>query len=106
VDPHGDAYPMTQPLVDLRNLIRGLHDHKVEYLLFGAIAMVFYGYVRNSEDLHIVVSPELENLDRVAEWLISIDAVLKLNPKRAFGSRERWGMHKGSNDAIERLSEL
>ena len=91
---------MTEPLVDLRGLLRGLHDHEVEYVLFGALAMVFYGYVRNSEDLDIVVSPERENLDRVAEWLMSIDAVLKLNPDRRFGPRQRWGMHKGSNATV------
>jgi len=78
---------MTEPLVDLRGLLRGLHDHNVEYVLTGALAMVFYGYVRNSEDLDVVVAPDQENLDRVAEWLSSIDAVLKLNPQRRFGSR-------------------
>jgi len=48
----------------------------------------------------VAVKPDRENLDRVAEWLRSIDAVLKLNPRRAFGSRERWGMHKGSNATV------
>jgi hypothetical protein len=95
---------MTEPLVDLRGLLRGLHEHRVEYVLFGALAMVFYGYVRNSEDLDIVVAPDEENINRVAEWLISIDAVLKLNPKRRFGPRERWAMHKGSNATV--LSSL
>jgi hypothetical protein len=94
------AAAMTEPLVDARELIRGLHKYEVEYLLFGALAMLFYGYVRTTEDLDIVVSPERENLNRVAEWLMSIDAVLKLNPKRAFGPRERWGMHKGSNATV------
>ena len=91
---------MTEPLVELRGLLRGLQSHEVEYVIFGALAMVFYGYVRNSEDLDIVVSPDRGNLDRVAEWLISIDAVLKLNPQRQFGPRERWGMHKGANATV------
>jgi hypothetical protein len=56
--------------------------------------------VCTTEDFDIVVSPEGENLDRVAEWRISIDAMRKLNPKRPFGSRERWGMHKGSNATV------
>lgn len=87
-------------LVDLRGLIRGLHEHSVEYALIGAIAMVFYGYVRNTEDLDIVVNPDSENLDRVTEWLTSIDAVLKLNPSRPFGARERRGIQKGSNATV------
>jgi hypothetical protein len=96
----GDTAAMTEPLVDLRGLLRGLHEHEVDYVLFGAMGMLFYGYVRNTEDLDVLVNPQGENLDRVAEWLISIEATLKLNPARAFGSRERWGMHKGSNATV------
>lgn len=91
---------MNEPLVDLRGLLRGAGEHQVDFVLFGALAMVFYGFVRNTEDLDIVVAPDQENLDRVAEWLISIDAVLKLKPERRFGPRERWGMRKGSNATV------
>lgn len=96
----GQQTAMTEPLVDPRGLLHGLHEHGVDYVVFGAIAMVFYGYVRTTEDLDIVVDPDLENLDRVAEWLTSLDATLKLNPARRFGPRERWGLHKGSNATV------
>jgi hypothetical protein len=112
----GHATAVTVPIVDLRGLLRGLHEHNVDYVLFGAMGMLFYGYVRNTEDLDIAVNPQGENLDRVAEWLISVKAVLKLNPARPFGPRERWGLHKGSNatvltplgqiDVIQRLAGL
>jgi hypothetical protein len=95
-----EANPMTDPVVDARELLRGLHAYKVEYVLFGALAMIFYGYVRTTEDLDVAVNPDRENLDRVADWLISIDATLKLKPARRFGARERWGMHKGSNATV------
>jgi hypothetical protein len=95
---------VTEPFVDAQGLVRGLHEHRVDYVLFGALAMLFYGYVRTTEDLDIVVAPDQENLNRVAEWLMSIEAVLKLNPKRRFGPRERWAMHKGSNATV--LSSL
>jgi hypothetical protein len=62
--------------------------------------MTFYGYVRLTEDLDVIVDPDEENLDRVADWLISIKAVPKLNPKRPFGARERWAMKKGSNATV------
>lgn len=91
---------MTDLLVDVRDLLRGLHSHSVDYVLFGALAMLFYGYVRTTEDLDIAISPQPENLDRVTEWLKSIDAVLKLEPSRRFGARERWGMEKGSNATV------
>ena len=92
---------MTEPLVNLRELLRGLREHRVEYVVTGAGAMLFYGYVRNTEDLDIVVAPDEENLDRVAEWLTSLDAVLKLNPNRRLGPRERWGMAKGANLTVD-----
>jgi hypothetical protein len=34
--------------------------------------MLFYGFVRTTEDLDIAVAPDKENLNRVAEWLMSI----------------------------------
>ncbi len=91
---------MTDPLVDLRGLLHGLHEHRIEYLVFGAAAMLFYGYVRNTEDLDLAVAPNPENLDRVADWLTSMNAVLKLNPARGFASRERWRIQRGSNATV------
>jgi hypothetical protein len=76
---------MTEPLVDLRGLLHGLREYQVAYLLCGALAMVFYGFVRDTEDLDIDVAPDQENLNQVAEWLMSIEAVLKLNPRRRLG---------------------
>src|SRR5207245_2187370 len=90
--PRGGTRAMTVPLVDLRGLIRSLHTHRVNYLVAGAIAMVFYGYVRNTEDLDLVVDPDPENLDRVADWLASLGAMLRLNPMSQFGERERAGL--------------
>jgi hypothetical protein len=72
----------------------------VDYVVTGAVAMTFYGYVRLTEDLDVNVDPAEENLDRVAEWLISMKAVLKLNPRRTFVARERWAMKKGSNTTV------
>ncbi len=34
---------MTEPVVDARELLHGLHEHHVEYVLFGALAMIFTG---------------------------------------------------------------
>lgn len=62
--------------------------------------MLFYGFVRNTEDVGIVVSPGEANLRRVHDWLVSIDARLTLRPARAFGARERWQMFKGENATV------
>ena len=91
---------MTVPLVDLRGLIRGLHKYRVNYLVTGAMAMVFYGYVRNTEDLDLLVAQDPENLDLVADWLISMGASLRLNPMSQFGERERAGLHRGAHVSV------
>lgn len=91
---------MTEPLLDAQELLRGLDQHEVEYVVFGALALLFYGAVRTTEDLDVVVAPDQENLNRVAEWLISIDASLRLRPARKFGPRERWAMNRGSNATV------
>ena len=91
---------MIAPIVNLRGLLRGLHSHGVKYLVSGAMAMVFYGYVRNTEDLDLIVDPDPENLDRVADWLTSAGATLRLNPMSSFGDRERTGLHRGAKVSV------
>lgn len=91
---------MTAPIVNLRGLLRGLQSHEVKYLVSGAMAMVFYGYVRNTEDLDLIVDPDPQNLDRLADWLTSAGARLRLNPMSSFGERERAGMHRGAKVSV------
>lgn len=92
---------MTAPVVNLRKLLRGLRDHNVHYVVSGATAMVFYGYVRNTEDLDLIVDPDPENLDRLADWLTSVGATLRLNPMSRFGDRERVGLHRGAKVSVQ-----
>lgn len=91
---------MTVPLVNLRGLLRGLHDHDVRYVVSGAMAMVFYGYVRNTEDLDLIVDPDPQNLDRVGDWLTTTGATLRLNPMSKFGERERTGLRRGAKVSV------
>lgn len=91
---------MSEHLVDLRAILQGLQAHEVDYVLFGSTAMVFYGFVRNTEDVDIVVAADEANLRRVHDWLVSSDAHLKLNPNRRFGPRERLRMFKGANATV------
>jgi hypothetical protein len=91
---------VSAPLVDLKAILRGLHDHEVDYVLFGSTAMLFFGFVRNTQDVDVVIASDEANLRRVHDWLVSIDAHLKLKPQRRFGSRERWQMFKGANATV------
>lgn len=81
-------------------LLHSLQDHEVEHIVFGAVAVGFYGHVRGTADLDIVVRPTEENLWRVHDWLVSVDAHLALKPERRFGPRERWQMLKGSSATV------
>ncbi len=91
---------MMAPILNLRQLLRGLHTHEVNYLVSGAMAMVFYGYVRNTDDLDLIVDPDPENLDRLADWLTSAGAKLRLNPMSSFGERERAGLQRGAKVSV------
>jgi hypothetical protein len=98
---------MMAPMVNLRGLLRGLHGHDISYLVSGAMAMVFYGYVRNTEDLDLIVDPDPQNLERIADWLTAAGATLRLNPMRAFGERERTGLHRGAKvSVLTKLGQL
>lgn len=98
---------MTAEPVDLRGVLDSLHHHAVDFVLFGSTAMLFYGFVRATEDVDLVVNPEAQNIRRVHDWLVSIDAHLALNPARSFGPRERWAMLKGANATVtSRLGRL
>lgn len=93
---------MTIPEQELRvlDLLRSLDEFKVEHVVFGAVALGFYGIVRATADLDVIVRPTDENLHRVHDWLVDIDTRLRLNPARIFGPRERWGMLKGKNATV------
>jgi hypothetical protein len=93
---------VSRPQRELRliELLRSLNDHGVEHLVFGAVALGFYGHVRATADLDIIVRPGEDNLRRVHDWLVELDAHLLLKPARRFGSRERWEMFKGADASV------
>jgi hypothetical protein len=68
--------------------------------VFGAVALGFYGHVRATAGLDIIVRPAEDNLRRVHDWLVELDAHLLLKPARLFGSRERWEMLKGADASL------
>jgi hypothetical protein len=84
----------------LTERLHSLHRHRVEHLVFGAVALGFYAHVRATVALDLIVRPDEQNLRRVHDWLVELDAHLLLRRARRFGSRERWEMLKGSNAAV------
>ncbi len=60
---------MTPLLPDLREFLRLLNDHHVEYLLVGGYAVSYHGYVRSTADLDIWIAISPENAERMVELL-------------------------------------
>lgn len=54
---------------DFKELFRSLNAKGVEYLLIGGYAVIIHGYVRNTNDIDVVVSSDPENVSRCLDAL-------------------------------------
>jgi hypothetical protein len=57
-------------------LLRCLHERGVEHIVIGGFAVVAHGFIRVTKDLDIVPLPTAQNLERLAETLRALDAVM------------------------------
>ena len=64
---------MTVPLQQ-RELFRVLLQHRVEFLIIGAAAVAVHGFSRGTKDLDVVPGPSLENLQRLHDALVELEA--------------------------------
>ena len=64
--------------LDLRGLLAALHDGEVRFVLIGGVAVGAHGYVRATEDVDIVPDPSPENVRRLGNALVAMDATLPL----------------------------
>jgi hypothetical protein len=55
-----------------RRVLAALHDHRVAYKVFGAVALNLHGLARATEDLDIFVEPDAENITRLRSALRSV----------------------------------
>jgi predicted nucleotidyltransferase len=55
-------------------ILRTLADHKVEFIVVGAVAVQAHGYLRGTGDIDIVPRPTLLNLSRLGEALVELEA--------------------------------
>lgn len=72
--------------LDLRALLRALAEADVRYLVVGGVAVAAHGYVRATEDVDLV--PDPENLRRLANALVSLEARLPTAADRPFEARD------------------
>jgi hypothetical protein len=45
-------------------LLKALHEHEVEYVLVGGVALILHGLVRATKDVDLFVRPEAANVGR------------------------------------------
>lgn len=84
-------------LPDLAGLVRVLGDYGVGFVVIGGVAVAAHGYVRATEDLDLVPDPDRENLDRLGNALVALDARLAADPRREIGPAERRALYRGRN---------
>jgi hypothetical protein len=87
-------------LPDLEGLLKALVEDRLEFVVIGGIAVAAHGFVRATEDLDIVPSPEATNLDRLVNRLVLLDARLTLAPDRVPGADERRALKQGRNLSV------
>jgi hypothetical protein len=61
-------------VLDARAILRVLAEHRVEYIVVGGFAVQTHGFLRATVDLDIVARPDLANLSRLGEALVSMGA--------------------------------
>lgn len=62
---------MSEAPRDFIDLFRYLNEYRVEYLIVGGYALVYYGYPLSPDDLDLFVSPNKDNLNRLLQTLDS-----------------------------------
>jgi hypothetical protein len=68
-----------EPLDDYEELVACLNAHGVEYLIIGAYAVAYHGYIRATSDMDIAVNPAPENATKLAASLKDFAGV-EVNP--------------------------
>jgi hypothetical protein len=74
--------------LDLRALLAALHDSQVRFVVIGGVAVAAHGYLRATEDLDIVPDPDRENLRRLSNAVVMLEATLPRAGGRAFDPAE------------------
>jgi hypothetical protein len=94
-------------LPDLAGLVSALNTGGVRFVVIGGVAVGAHGHIRATEDLDIVPEPGRENLDRLGNVLVGLDARLASNPDRGIDPKIRRALYQGRNVTVAtRLGDL
>ena len=67
--PTPDHPPMQAISTDMRDLITLFLQHKVKFALCGGFAVSYYGYIRTTMNLDLLVYPSVDNAVRIMQAL-------------------------------------
>jgi hypothetical protein len=94
-------------LPDLAGLLAVLDAGGVRFVVIGGVALGAHGHIRATEDLDIVPDPARENLDRLGNALVKLDARLAANHSRGIDAALRAALYRGRNLTLTtRLGDL
>ncbi len=66
--------PADDTPTDPVEIFRVLNGHAVDYLIIGGVAVQAYGHVRTTQDVDVIVAPDMRNLERLAAALSELGA--------------------------------
>lgn len=91
---------------DMKELVEFFEKYNVEYLVVGGFAVNFYGYVRTTQDIDLLVYPSQANAKRVMAALTEFGFGNAGIPREYF-EREGSAIHLGSEpNRIDLLTHL
>jgi predicted nucleotidyltransferase len=92
--------------VDMKQLLRLFEEHGVQYALVGGHAVNYYGYVRTTQDMDLLVLPTAENAERIMEALSAFGFGGARIPRELF-ERDKGAVHLGAEpNRIDILTSL
>ncbi|MEV6236628.1 hypothetical protein [Lentzea sp. NPDC051838] len=72
--------PRGRPRPQMRTLLEALREYEIDWVLSGSTALAVYGVDLEPNDLDVVPAPDPANLRRLADLLVSLDAVPAHDP--------------------------
>lgn len=86
-----------------RKLLHSFNENKVEYMLIGGHAAIFYGVRRTTSDIDILVKPSFENGRNVIDALLSLHLELEDIVAEDF-EKELYLSFGGIDDAVDLMN--
>jgi predicted nucleotidyltransferase len=91
---------------DMKDLIALLEREKVRYVMVGGLAVNYYGYMRTTQDVDILIFPSAENADKMAVVLEDFGFGQAGISKKLF-EQEKAAIHLGTEpNRIDLLTSL